>query len=372
MVLNYPVDIDAWAAWQKKQNTLRWAKTEAKGLLHKTRTTQQNQPPLTGKLYTRDAVPRVLIVLDSFSPTSRDALLEPLKYLSIVGIAIWCPIGGAGEDSTNETLNPYLTGEWDSRQWQQQEVAAKDLGQALPAVRIVLSLGHYLPLGRAAHTYARAIGAEYWVVQHGLLVPAAPPLPIGCTLLAFSEADATFWASGRRDVRNHVVGSQLLYLAAQKNFERVTTTSGAPIFLGQMHGAELPRASYARASYGFVKKNHAIYRPHPSETDKLSTLTHALWEKNGITIDRSGTPLNELPNPVVSIFSTGVLEAAIRGIPAWVYHPNPPSWLEEFWARYGMSRWGEEPTAAPAQPDIEPARRIAELMIEQLNNTLEA
>ena len=25
MGLTYPVDIDAWAAWQKRQNTLRWA-----------------------------------------------------------------------------------------------------------------------------------------------------------------------------------------------------------------------------------------------------------------------------------------------------------------------------------------------------------
>ena len=58
-------------------------------------------------------------------------------------------------------------------------------------------------------------------------------------------------------------------------------------------------------------------------------LTHKLWEKEGIRIDRSGTPLNEVPNPVVSIFSTGVLEAAIRGIPAWVYHPAPPAWLVE-------------------------------------------
>ena len=31
MGLNYPLDIDAWAAWQKKQNALRWAKTEAAG-----------------------------------------------------------------------------------------------------------------------------------------------------------------------------------------------------------------------------------------------------------------------------------------------------------------------------------------------------
>ena len=133
-----------------------------------------------------------------------------------------------------------------------------------------------------------------------------------------------------------------------------------------MHGAELPRASFAYASHSFLKKFGGTYRPHPSEKDKLSVLTHKLWEKEGIRIDRSGIPLNEVPNPVVSIFSTGVLEAAIRGIPAWVYHPAPPAWLVEFWDRYGMNQWGQEPTPAPVQPKKEPAQRIAELMIETL------
>ena len=133
-----------------------------------------------------------------------------------------------------------------------------------------------------------------------------------------------------------------------------------------MHGAELPRASFAYASHSFLKKFGGTYRPHPSEKDKLSVLTHKLWEKEGIRIDRSSTPLNEVPNPVVSIFSTGVLEAAIRGIPAWVYHPAPPTWLVEFWDRYGMNQWGQEPTPAPVQPKKEPAQRIAELMIETL------
>lgn len=35
MGLTYPIDIDAWAAWQKRQNTLRWAKTEARQLVGK-------------------------------------------------------------------------------------------------------------------------------------------------------------------------------------------------------------------------------------------------------------------------------------------------------------------------------------------------
>ena len=46
--------------------------------------------------------------------------------------------------------------------------------------------------------------------------------------------------------------------------------------------------------------------------------------------------------------------------------PAPPAWLVEFWDRYGMNQWGQEPTLAPVQPKKEPAQRIAELMIETL------
>ena len=365
MGLTYPIDIDAWAAWQKRQNTLRWAKTEARSLIGRLRGggSVEQEGPVGGVLYTRGAVPRVLIVLDSFSPTSRNSLLEPLKHLENVGVALWVP-----EDASEYLNGQYATERYSRDAWTEQEVTGNQLQELLPGVRVVLSLGHYLARGAVAYEFSRAIGAEYWVVQHGLLVPQAPPLPVGCTLLAFSEADAEFWASGRRDVTTHTVGSQLLYLAAQKaaGAEAQQQDHLEPIFLGQMHGAELPRASFAYASHSFLKKFGGSYRPHPSEKDKLSVLTQKLWEKEGIRIDRSGTPLNEVPNPVVSIFSTGVLEAAIRGIPAWVYHPAPPAWLVEFWDRYGMNQWGQEPTPAPVQPNKEPARRIAELMIETL------
>ena len=364
MGLTYPVDIDAWATWQKRQNTLRWAKSEARVLVGRLRGgADEQEGPVGGVLYTRGAVPRVLIVLDSFSPTSRNSLLEPLKYLENVGVALWVP-----EDASEYLNGQYATERYDRDAWSEQEATGDQLQELLPGVRVVLSLGHYLARGAAAYEFSRAIGAEYWVVQHGLLVPQAPPLPVGCTLLAFSEADAEFWASGRRDVTTHTVGSQLLYLAAQKaaGAEAQQQDHLEPIFLGQMHGAELPRASFAYASHSFLKKFGGSYRPHPSEKDKLSVLTHKLWEKEGIRIDRSGTPLNEVPNPVVSIFSTGVLEAAIRGIPAWVYHPAPPAWLVEFWGRYGMNQWGQEPTPAPVQPKKEPAQRIAELIIETL------
>ena len=50
----------------------------------------------------------------------------------------------------------------------------------------------------------------------------------------------------------------------------------------------------------------------------------------------------------MSVFSTGVLEAAAQGRDAWVDFPRPPAWLGEFWERYGMHRFGGAPTPAPA------------------------
>lgn len=362
-MLKYPLDLDAWQAWQRRQKKLKWAKYKLNSLLDSARSRTVAEEPVRGLLYTRGAKPQVLIVMDSFSPTNRNAILEPLKHLGAVDVALWVP-----EDASEYLDGQYASERYSRKDWSEQEISGDELMRLLPDVRIVLSAAQFLGRGAVAYEFSRAIGAEYWMVQHGLLVPQAPPLPVGCTLLAFSEADAQFWASGRRDVTTHAVGSQLLYLAAQKaaGAEAQKQNDLEPIFLGQMHGAELPRASFAFAAHSFLKKYGGIYRPHPSEKDKLSVLTHKLWEKEGIRIDRSGTPLNEVPNPVVSIFSTGVLEAAIRGIPAWVYHPAPPAWLVEFWDRYGMNRWGSEPTPAPVQPEKEPARRIAELMIETL------
>ena len=362
-MLKYPLDLDAWQAWQRRQKKLKWAKYKLNSLLDSARSRTVAEEPVRGLLYTRGAKPQVLIVMDSFSPTNRNAILEPLKHLGAVDVALWVP-----EDASEYLDGQYASERYSRKDWSEQEISGDELMRLLPDVRIVLSAAQFLGRGAVAYEFSRAIGAEYWMVQHGLLVPQAPPLPVGCTLLAFSEADAQFWASGRRDVTTHAVGSQLLYLAAQKaaGAEEQKQNDLEPIFLGQMHGAELPRASFAFAAHSFLKKYGGIYRPHPSEKDKLSVLTHKLWEKEGVRIDRSGTPLNEVPNPVVSIFSTGVLEAAIRGIPAWVYHPAPPAWLVEFWDRYGMNQWGQEPTPPPVQPKKEPAQRIAELMIETL------
>lgn len=341
MGLNHPHDVAAWHRWQQSRHRLRQAR-------HALR---PGQGPATEALVltTYDAEPRLLVAVDSSSPTSQASLVEPLAHLD-VPLALLSP-GPA----------PELPGR---RPVASEEVRA-DVPAALRGLTAVASLGHYLPRGEAAHSWAQALGIASFVVQHGALTPYAPPLPQGARLLAWSDADADFWRSGRRDVTHEVVGSQLLWRAGLVTGPRAPSSTGEErlTYLGQMHAAELPRGRLVRAAAAYCRSHDAVYRPHPSERDALSRLTHDGYRRLGITVDGS-TPLARLGGPVVSVFSTGVLEAAAQGRDAWVDFPRPPAWLGEFWERYGMHRTGDTPTPAPDRTGSEPARRIAEILAE--------
>lgn len=355
MGLKYAEDITAWSRWQANAHPLRRGKVMAQHAVNylKNRGNEPADNDVTvGYLHTSEYSVDILFVLDSTTPTAVSSLVQPAAYLRQKNYAVWAP-----EDIT------HLLPEAD---WHVRQVSGEELAQYVPSAGQVVALGHYMEYGRAAYQFSQDQGAQFVTVQHGLHTPYAPPLAHGTHLLAFSQADAEFWISGRSDVTYDVVGSQLFWEAAQKPKVELPESEQQPIFLGQMHGAELSRRSYARAGFQFCRQTGARYRPHPNEKDKLSVLTHALWEKMGIDIDRGGEPLNTLTNPVVSIFSTGVLEAAIRGVPAWVYHPNPPAWVQEFWERYGLHQWGDTPTPAPAVPAVPPAQAIAAYLEEKL------
>ena len=223
-------------------------------------------------------------------------------------------------------------------------------------MQVVGSTGHYLPRGAIGHAWSRRLGAEFLTVQHGLLTPFAPPLAAESRLLAWSPADGEFWRSGRPDVTTEVVGSELLWRAAQGH---TTVTDERPTFLGQLHSAEMGRRAMARFTGRLCRAERLRYRPHPGERDRLSRWQHARWRRQGIELDDGTVPLRDLPTPVVSVFSTGILEAAARGVPAWAAYDRPPAWLAEFWERYGMSRYGGAPTPAPAPPERRPALAVA-------------
>ena len=254
--------------------------------------------------------PRVLVCLEARTPTAVQALLAPLQHLDPEHVAVLSPA----------SVSDVLPGDG----WQESTGYAPDLAsEILSTDAIVLSTGHYLPLGRIRFDHVGDT-TRFLTVQHGLMTPHAPPLAPGTTLLAWSRADAAdFWRSGREDITTHVVGSQLLWEAAHEP-RAALDPDAAPVFLGQLHGAELPREVLAGAAESFCAAEHATYRPHPSERDRASVATHERWEAKGITIDRSGIPLRELGAPVVSVFSTGVLEAAAAGLPAWVALPRRP------------------------------------------------
>jgi hypothetical protein len=201
------------------------------------------------------------------------------------------------------------------------------------------------------------------VSQHGALTPFAPPLPRSAHLLAWTDADAAFWTAGRGDVSVTTTGSQLLWEAGRDRGDSVGASAGGPLtYLGQGHAAEIRRARIVHAALITCREHGAVYRPHPAEQDTTSRAVLASFARMGVEVDTAGGPLVDLTAPIVSIFSTGVLEAAARGRDAWVEFPWPPSWLEEFWERYDMRRLGDAPTPAPERGADEPARRIADIV----------
>lgn len=344
--LTHPSDLEAWHRWQHASQPFT---RRAKRLALVLRDIASPDNHAGNAVLTRGGPrPRLLVCLEARTPTAVRALLGPLHHLDPEDVAVLSPV-------PVEDLLPQ--GAWSESTGYAPELVSEVMDDG---ATLVLSTGHYLPLGRLAHDRLTT-PARFVTVQHGLLTPHAPPLAPGTSLLAWSEPDAEFWRSGRDDVQTLVVGSQLLWDAARAP-RAVTDPDARPVFLGQLHGAELPRELLARAAEGFCRAEHAAYRPHPSERDRRSVATHRRWEQAGITIDRSGMPLRELGAPVVSVFSTGVLEAAAAGLPAWVHCPDAPAWLQAFWARYGLAPWGGPPTSAPVLPPVQPSHTIARLL----------
>jgi hypothetical protein len=341
MGLIHPTDLDAWQRWHASLDPLRHVRR-----LRATLRPGDGPQPL--HLVLGGPSPDVLVALDSRAASSRAALLDPLHHLPSSRVAVLAPF-------PLDDLVPDLGAT-------HRVSGVDELHRALPGVRVALSAGNYLPAGALAHQLVTPGGGRSIVVQHGLLTPHAPPLPAASLLAAWSASDAAFWIGSRTDVSVEVVGSQLLHHAAQQP-EASVDPHATPVFLGQLHGAELPRTEMARVSEAFCRATGAKYRPHPSESDLRSRLTHARWAKRGVPFETSGRPLDDLAAPIVGVFSTGVLEAAAAGRPAWVFHPDPPNWVLELWQRYDLARWGREPTPRPVRPAIEPARRIADLAL---------
>lgn len=350
MVLTHPTDLAAWQRWQAGQRPAarRLAAAVRSRLLGDRQVHVTSGGPR----------PRLVVALEARKGTTTAAQLAPLAFLDPVDVAVVSPtpVGDLLPAHTwNHARAPLAT-------------AMADLIDASTAV---LSTGHYLEIGAIAR--ARLPDPRRFVtIQHGLLTPHAPPLAESTRLLAWSAADGRYWTSDRSDVLVEDVGSQLLWEAGahRAQGDGVAPPDGTPPhYLGQLHGSELPRALMVRAAHDFCLDHGATYRPHPSEIDRASRNRHAAWDAQGIVIDRSGTPLSQISAPIVGVFSTGILEAAARGLPAWAHFPAPPQWLVDFWSRNGIHQWEQEPTPAPPRPAHPPAKVVADILYDVLRES---
>lgn len=346
--LRHPGDLVAWRRWHASRHPVRSVARVARARL---------RPP-TGTLVDVLTPPGggdLLVAVEATHASVDRAVVAPLRHLPADRTSIVCPVGWRP---------PAAYAAHDRRTVALDRLPA--LVEAGPTLGAVLAAGHYTEIGAAAFDLAERRDAPFLVSQHGALTPFAPPLPRAAHLLAWTEADADFWTPERQDVRVTITGSQLLWEAG---IDRSTTSNGplsdGPLtYLGQGHAAEIPRAQLVHAALTTCRDHDAVYRPHPSERDAASRLVLAAYSRAGIVVDTDNRALVEVESPVVSVFSTGVLEAAARGRQAWVDFPRPPAWLAEFWERYAMSRLGHEPTPAPARPAMEPALRVARTLVE--------
>lgn len=345
MALIHPLDLEAFRRDEASRRSFRTLRR----LRHALR---RSDGPTPLWLWVPDTGTRVLLAVDTWTLSSRVAVLGVLDRLDAVGAGVLAPFPPGD-----------LLADLPTSGGRTAEVSGiGDLSAALPSVRVVVSAGAHVPAGALAHAWITGCGGNSVVVQHGMVLPQAAPLPEGAVLAAWSEADAEFWRSGRSDVTTVVVGSELLRRARETPVESVSPRA-TPVYCGALHGTELPRAEIERVARQFCLATGARYRPHPRETDLQSRLTHLVWRRLGIGFAASGGPLVDVGAPVVGMWSTGILEAASAGLPAWVYHPDPPPWLVEVWERYGLSVWGSDPTPVSPLGSGDPASRLAETVL---------
>lgn len=337
--LKHPGDLVAWRRWQESRHQVRGAARAVRAWL-------RPAPDTLVDVLTPDGGGDLLVAVEATHASVDRAVVAPLRHLPTERTSIVSPVGWLPPEAYAH---------------HRRRTVSLDLLPTLVAPSAVLAAGHHTEIGAAAFALTQALGARFLVSQHGALTPFAPPLPRAAHLLAWSDADARFWTFGREDITVTGTGSQLFWEAG-RGLDQDLQPAGPLTYLGQGHAAEIPRARLVHAALTTCREHGAVYRPHPSEQDVTSRLALAAYRRAGITVDTSGVPLVKLTSPIVSVFSTGVLEAAARGLDAWVDLPRPPAWLAEFWERYGMNRLGRAPTPAPARATVEPARRIAQIM----------
>ncbi|MDN5688470.1 MAG: hypothetical protein L0G94_17590 [Brachybacterium sp.] len=350
MALIHPRSLERWQEWRSSRRRAIGIHRAVPPRLRRAVGSGESDVPSGYVLHTRagDGSAPVLLGVDTTSDTTRGGLLVALTYLHGTA-AVLTPAG---------LELPELTGpDWDHRRLDDPRPALDELG-----VSSALTLGWHRDVGRLVHEWALAADVPSAVVQHDVLSPFAPPLPPHTTFLAWSAADGDFQRAGRDDVEVRVVGSQRLWQAGHQDSDGSGAVQDRPVFLGQLASIELPRRYTFGAAHSYCRFTDALYQPGDEETDRFSRAAHALLRRRGVDLQLPPLPVADQERPVVAVYSADVLEAAVRGLPAWVHGPRMPTWVHEQWERYGMRRTGAEPTPAPPQDADEPARLIAQIL----------
>jgi hypothetical protein len=335
--LLHPDDLSAWRRARGSRPALGRLAVGLRELTHDPRF----------ELFIGGSAPKLLVALESTSVADRTAVLAPLKHLDMTKVAVLAPFGAG----------PVLP----QHPWDTKILFPEELPRYFDRMNAVLATSNHTDVGASAYDFSQTATCPFYVVQSTLVSPYSPPLPSGATLLGWSEDDIAFWRDGSAQAAtavNTVVGSQLLWAAAQDRIDE-PNKAAATTYLGQLHEGALGPKQMAKAAEEFCVAHDAVYRPHPAETDRRARSIHERFVRVGISLDQSQTPVRAFDGPVVSPYSTGVLEAAARGLPAWVDFPQPPRWLCELWERYAMVTYGEpKPTPSPIITNFEPAYAI--------------
>ncbi|HJC70363.1 MAG TPA: hypothetical protein H9932_11925 [Candidatus Brachybacterium intestinipullorum] len=348
MALIHPHSLERWQEWRDTRRPAAALRGAASRLLRRPDPAQAAAPGFT--LHTREGTgtSRVLLGIDAAGPTGQESLLAVLPYLH-----------GTVEVLTPADLDLSLPGDAD---WTHHPVIEPRAALAGRGITAVLTTGWEHPVGREVHAWAMHADVPNAVLQDGTVTPFSAPLPPRTTLLAWTEADGEFRRSGRREIEVRAVGSQRLWEASHGDPVEDVDPEATPLFLGELAAVELPRRLAASAAHSFCRSTGARYQPGPADGDRLSRATHSLLRRRGITVQDPPLAPSEFRGPVVSIMSADLLEAAVRGLPAWVHCPHAPDWLHEYWERYGLRPHGAPATAAPPIGADEPARLIAQIL----------
>lgn len=335
-------NIDEWRVWQA--SCAPWPRRA------RARFTRNSAVALSS-VTVGGSAPVVLVAVDSVNTSSDAAVLDPLRVLvTQVPLAILTP------SSLLEDVHHSLAG---------IPTHKRSLSDDLfSGVRCIISAGAHLEAGRFAANVAARRKIPYFMVQHGLITPFEPPIPERFHVFAWTNRDAEIWTRFGTRVTATSVGSQLLSRAVNHG-DAHRQVDVPPVFLGQLHGAELDRRVTVRTVERLLEETEFSYRPHPAEQDLMSRIQHRRWRQKGLKIMPSRSSLRELSRPTVGIFSTGLLETAAAGCPSWGFCVDPPMWVEELWDAYGIQQWGSSrPTPPPRRVEIAPATAIADAVLD--------